>query len=150
MPDPQARAAEIILRLAARVRQDMGASFAAALDSADLDGLTSQQARTLGFIEANEAAGLSQREMADATGTRAASVSKLVGSLERDGWIERVPDPADARRKLLRVTPRGRAVVKRFEEGVWAGVTVDLTVLSDDEREELLRLLTKVDAGIAG
>lgn len=34
----------------------------------------------------------------------------LVDQLERQGYVERVPDPTDARARLVRVAPRGRAM----------------------------------------
>lgn len=34
----------------------------------------------------------------------------LVDQLERAGYVERVPDPTDARAKLVRLAPRGREV----------------------------------------
>jgi DNA-binding MarR family transcriptional regulator len=38
------------------------------------------------------------------------SMAELVGHLERHGYVERVPDPADRRAKLVRATPRGSEV----------------------------------------
>jgi DNA-binding MarR family transcriptional regulator len=38
------------------------------------------------------------------------SMAELVAHLERHGYVERVPDPADGRAKLVRATARGRAV----------------------------------------
>ena len=38
------------------------------------------------------------------------SMAELVAHLERHGYVERVPDPADGRAKLVRATDRGRAV----------------------------------------
>ncbi|MEU8237419.1 MarR family transcriptional regulator [Actinoplanes missouriensis] len=35
----------------------------------------------------------------------------LVDQLERAGYVERVPDPSDARARLVRVAGRGRAVL---------------------------------------
>jgi DNA-binding MarR family transcriptional regulator len=36
------------------------------------------------------------------------AAAKTVEGLEREGYVERVPDPADARSKIIRLTPRGR------------------------------------------
>lgn len=36
------------------------------------------------------------------------AAAKTVAALERDGYVERAADPADARAKIVRVTPRGR------------------------------------------
>ncbi|MEE1941370.1 helix-turn-helix domain-containing protein [Streptomyces sp. TRM 70361] len=38
--------------------------------------------------------------------------SKTVAELERLGYVERVPDPADARIRRVGLTPRGRAAVE--------------------------------------
>ena len=38
------------------------------------------------------------------------SMAELVAHLERHGYVERIPDPADGRAKLVRATTRGRAV----------------------------------------
>ena len=38
------------------------------------------------------------------------SMTELVAHLERHGYVERVPDPADGRAKLVRATARGREV----------------------------------------
>jgi DNA-binding MarR family transcriptional regulator len=35
----------------------------------------------------------------------------LVDQLERAGYVGRVPDPADARARLVRIAPRGQAAV---------------------------------------
>jgi DNA-binding MarR family transcriptional regulator len=45
------------------------------------------------------------------------AMAQLVEHLERHGYVERVPDPADRRAKLVRATARGRevyAVVREF------------------------------------
>jgi DNA-binding MarR family transcriptional regulator len=38
------------------------------------------------------------------------AMAQLVAHLEAQGYVERVPDPADRRAKLVRTTPRGQAV----------------------------------------
>ena len=45
------------------------------------------------------------------------SMAELVAHLERHGYVERVPDPADGRAKLVRATRRGNevyAVARQF------------------------------------
>jgi DNA-binding MarR family transcriptional regulator len=93
---------------------------------------------------------VNQRDIAEATGTRAASISSLLQGLERDGWIVRRTDPEDSRRKTVHVTAKARNLVRRFEAGVWAGSELSLAGLSPDEQTELIRLLTKLDASLSG
>ncbi len=138
--------AELIGRISLRTRQNM----ATVMDSVDLAGLTPHQARILGWIEANEASGLIQRDIADVMGTRAASVSSLLQLLERDGWIERRADPSDSRRKTLHTTTKGRAQVKRFESDIWAGSSPQLDTFTEAEADDLRRLLAKLDQELAG
>ncbi len=37
-------------------------------------------------------------------------MSQLVRAMERQGYLEQVPDPDDTRAKIIRMTPRGKAV----------------------------------------
>jgi DNA-binding MarR family transcriptional regulator len=43
------------------------------------------------------------------------SMSALVDHLEKHGYVERVPDPADARASLVRFTARGRATASTIQ-----------------------------------
>lgn len=49
-------------------------------------------------------------ELADRARMTHPSMSELVTSLARFGYLERVPDPADGRARLVRLTPDGRAL----------------------------------------
>lgn len=146
MKESAAEISELIGRISLRTRQNMGA----VMDTINLHGLTPHQARILGWVEANEARGVIQRDIADVMGTRAASVSSLLQVLERDEWIERHTDPSDSRRKTLHATAKGRELVKRFESEIWAASSPQLTTFTEAEAEELRRLLAKLDHELAG
>ena len=62
--------------------------------------------------------GLRVTDLADQARITKQSASVLVDQLERAGYVERVPDPSDARARLVVIAPRGRAVqqVARREE----------------------------------
>ncbi|MFT4295897.1 MAG: MarR family winged helix-turn-helix transcriptional regulator [Micropruina sp.] len=142
-PDPPI--AELLGRISVRLRQKMSS----AMDDFDLHGLTPHQARIVGYIEANEAKGLIQRDLTAITGTRAASVSSMLQALEADGWVERRPDPTDSRRKTVHVTAKARELVTRFESDMWASAEIPPDALTDTESAELRRLLTKLDRALA-
>jgi len=76
-------------------------------------GLTHAQYSVLASLYGLSRAGRrpSQRELGDVCGLDPMYVSKLVRALERNGLIERDPNPADPRAVQLRVTPRGLEVV---------------------------------------
>ena len=46
-------------------------------------------------------------ELAKRAGVTKQSMGEMVDALERRGYVERVPDPTDARATLIRRTPRG-------------------------------------------
>jgi DNA-binding MarR family transcriptional regulator len=50
--------------------------------------------------------------LAQRTGLTHQSVGEVVAVLEQRGYVERVPDPADGRAKLVRLTDSGRDLVR--------------------------------------
>ncbi len=57
-------------------------------------------------------------ELAERAQVTKQTASLLVAALEQQGLVERVPDPADGRARLIRFTPRGRAAALRAMEVV--------------------------------
>lgn len=55
-------------------------------------------------------------ELAEAAQVTKQTAGFLVDQLEKAGYVERVPDPSDARARLVRMAPRGRAVVALARE----------------------------------
>jgi DNA-binding MarR family transcriptional regulator len=60
--------------------------------------------------------GLRPSQLADHVGITKQSVNDLLGHLERHGYLGRVPDPADGRARVIRLTSKGR----RLEETIHA------------------------------
>ena len=90
-----------------------------ALAAAGFDDLTLAQARMFSHIAP---AGSRPTELAAAAGITKQSAGFLVDQLERAGYVERVPDPADGRARLVRIADRGarsveatRAIVAQVE-----------------------------------
>jgi DNA-binding MarR family transcriptional regulator len=50
--------------------------------------------------------------LAERLGVTQQAASKSVADLERRGYVERAPDPADARARLVGLTDRGRAAIE--------------------------------------
>jgi DNA-binding MarR family transcriptional regulator len=78
-----------------------------------------------------------------------ASVTSLLDTLERRGLVVRRPDPRDRRRLLVALTQDGGTLVKEFLPQVVALQTAVMTGLSEPQRQQLLKLLANVRAGIA-
>ena len=60
--------------------------------------------------------GLRPSQLADQAGVTKQSVNDLLGLLERQGYLERIPDSADGRARVIRLTSKGR----RLEQTIHA------------------------------
>jgi DNA-binding MarR family transcriptional regulator len=71
----------------------------------------------------------------------------VINDLEAEGFVERTPDEQDRRRNAVRLTTSGTAALKRLNARVDAAQDALLSNLSETERRELTRLLTRVVDG---
>nr|WP_022882298.1 MarR family transcriptional regulator [Gryllotalpicola ginsengisoli] len=77
------------------------------------------------------------------------SVSRLVDRLAARGWVEKTPDPRDARGTIIRLTDAGHAAFYRVAQVHGASIArVVGRALEPDELVELTRLCNKLRAGI--
>ena len=88
-------------------------------------------------------------ELADRAGVTKQTASLLVAALEREGLVERMPDPADGRARLIQLSSRGRQAAQRAMEVV-IGVEGEWTAhlgpeLTERLREALVRLREVTD-----
>ena len=86
----------------------------------------------------------SQASLGRRTRMDRSDVVAAVSELAAQGLVERAADPADRRRNVVTLTPRGTARLERLDH-VLAGVQDELLApLSGAERAELARLLTRL------
>jgi DNA-binding MarR family transcriptional regulator len=88
-------------------------------------------------------------ELAERAQVTKQTASLLVAALEREGLVERVPDPDDGRARLIRLSARGRKAAQRAMEVV-IGVEREWAEhlgpeLTDRLREGLVRLREVTD-----
>ena len=81
----------------------------AAFAAAGLDGIRPAQAVALIPLAAG---GLHASDLADQLSVSRQAVAQGVAALERHGYVTRVPDPADARARIIELTPRGRQALR--------------------------------------
>jgi DNA-binding MarR family transcriptional regulator len=127
---------ELVTRLHAAGYEDITAAHQAVFENIDRDG---SRLTTL----------------ATRSGITHQSMGELVHALEGAGYLERLPDPADGRARIIRLTPKGQALVRqalqdiREIEAAWqeqfqaAGHDIDLRTLI----EPALHALTKRPPG---
>jgi DNA-binding MarR family transcriptional regulator len=76
-------------------------------------------------------------ELADAEQVKPPTMSRIVAGLKRSRLVEIVPDPADARRKQIRATARGEAVIAAARRERILHLAAQLNRLSLAERRKL-------------
>src|SRR5688572_24863971 len=80
------------------------------------------------------------------------TMTRMLDTLEADGLVERLPDPADRRTKQLRVTPAGEkalAEIFAIADGLRLRLLDGVDTERMDELNELLVMLTeRLDAGL--
>ncbi|MDM7829962.1 MarR family winged helix-turn-helix transcriptional regulator [Cellulomonas edaphi] len=84
-------------------------------------------------------------EIAERLDVAPRSVTSKVDQAEADGHVRRIPDPTDRRATRIELTDAGRALLAAVAVQQHQGAEERLSVLSDDERAELLRLLRAVN-----
>lgn len=76
-------------------------------------GLTRAQWRVLVHLAGRE--GLNQSGLADILELDTVTLGRHIDNLERDGWLERRPDPSDRRAWLLYLTDAARPTLDKME-----------------------------------
>src|SRR5262245_6737945 len=84
-------------------------------------------------------------ELAESEGIAQPTVTTLVGRLERDGFVERRPDPGDARAVLVHLTQPGLDRLNEMRAAREALLDARLRTLTADEREVLAAALPVLD-----
>lgn len=83
-------------------------------------------------------------ELAEGANVTRATMTGLIDTLERDGFVKREPDPKDRRMMSVRLTPRAEAFLRDFLPGHFRMTAKVMATLSEAERKTLVRLLTKI------
>lgn len=75
------------------------------------------------------------------------SMTAAVNRLEKRNLVRRVQDPADGRRFLVHLTDQGRALIEEAFEQHTRNLEMILEGFTDQERDEMIRLLKKLGYG---
>lgn len=83
-------------------------------------------------------------ELAEAAGVTRATMTGLIDTLERDGFVVREPDPSDRRMLLVNLTPKAEEFLRRYLPLHFRGAREVMGALDESERKTLVHLLTKI------
>lgn len=140
--DPGAlAAAQDLLRGAKRMLGSFGAVFGTY-------GLSPGRYAVLMALDVQRPA-MAPSEIADQLGVTRATVTGLIDGLTRDGLVILTADQTDRRRKSVALTPAGESLIEAVVPDIFARMAALTASLSADERRTLVRLLGRVEDGLA-
>ncbi|GAA2038578.1 hypothetical protein GCM10009839_45210 [Catenulispora yoronensis] len=91
-----------------------------------------------------ESGPLIQKDAAARLGIDSGDMVAYVDDLLASGSVDKQRDPADRRRQILEITPKGRRVLAKAERDLDASTEETFGALSPEEREVLYGLLVRV------
>jgi DNA-binding MarR family transcriptional regulator len=103
LTDSAAQLRMAIVRMARRLRQEA---------AVEASGLTPTSTAALASIDAHGP--LTPSELAEIERVKRPTMTRTLGCLEREGLIERTPDPADGRSSLIAINASGRERLRRL------------------------------------
>jgi MarR family transcriptional regulator, transcriptional regulator for hemolysin len=105
-------------------------------------GVTRAQWWVLAYLSRHD--GMMQTQLADVLEVGKASLGDVIESLERNGWVERRPDPTDKRAKRVYLAKPAQVLIKRMTTMEDDFNSQILAELDPAERGELYRSLQKI------
>jgi DNA-binding MarR family transcriptional regulator len=142
-PDSSARATECAMNLV-RTADQLEKQIAGLLQPFDLSPATGLVLSIL--AEAVEP--VSPNLIADRLIISRASVTSLLDSLEKRGYVRRQPHHSDRRMLQIELTLAGRKVADQFRPVVHHQQKEWLNVLTDEEQAQLIQMLHRVQASL--
>ncbi len=106
--------------------------------------VTGDQGRILGFIaDRSENGFIRQKDIEERFGVNRSSVTSMLSSLERAGYILRIADPHDSRCKRVMLTERGKSTVDSIHAIIDSTDERATEGMTEDEVRTLVMLLKR-------
>lgn len=132
--DTAAKLRMAIVRTGRRLRQEA---------AAETTRLTPTSVSALATVERHGP--LTPSEIADIERVQRPTITRTLGCLEREGLVDRTPDPADGRSSLVAINAAGRERLRRLRGRKNAYLARRMRELSADEVETLERAAEILD-----
>src|ERR1700732_1353908 len=117
-----------------------------ALDEAILAALGTRHGRfvLLMLLDKHAPGEITPADLAEKTGVTRATISGLLDGLEKEGLVERYPDPENRRSVQVKLTATGQDFLDKVSPDYCRWFTSVVEPLNQDERKQLLALLEKI------
>ncbi|RSZ36229.1 MULTISPECIES: MarR family transcriptional regulator [unclassified Variovorax] len=100
------------------------------------------------LVSLKKSKALSQAELARIAQVEQPSMAQLLARMERDGLVERVPDPVDKRSRLISLTPLASRRLPKAKTLMDTHAQEALAGFSPEEVEQLTALLVRLNANV--
>lgn len=107
-------------------------------------GITSQQYNVLRILRGSRPDPLPTMEIAERMIERTPGITRLVDRLEEKGFVRRQRSPDDRRRVLCSITSEGLDLLEELDDPVDEADEEVLSMLDEDEVEELVEMLDRI------
>ena len=112
-------------------------------------GLTDAQFNILMMLKGQTENGrLNQTELGKMLLVNRSNVTGLIDRMERDGLVERIPDPEDRRVNFVQITKTGETVLIKAQALYYERVKDIISGITPDEDNQLCETLRKIRSGI--
>jgi DNA-binding MarR family transcriptional regulator len=89
-------------------------------------------------------------ELASRLGLSLPTVSGVLADLDRAGFVQRHPDPADRRRTIVQIAPGKAAVIGAWLDGAASPLARVLDKLAPSEQEAFLKAMNLLETELSG
>lgn len=87
-------------------------------------------------------------DLADRANVARATMTGLIDTLERDGFVKREHAPNDRRMMLVRLTAEGRSFLERILPEYFRRIATVMSRLTEAERKTLVTLMGKIEQAV--
>lgn len=113
-------------------------------------GLSQARLIILVLLDGAENGSLRSSDLADHAKVSRATMTGLLDTMEKGGWIARAQDPHDRRSFRVKITAKGEALLARVKPEFMKWTQGVLSILTASERKQLVKLLHKTQSAFAG
>lgn len=107
------------------------------------------QTQIFTIITIAEGAPIRLSELSQKLNISAPTVTGIVDRLEKMRYVRRIPDRADRRAINVDLTPKGRALAKKFKSTITSKWKELLARLPEQEQEQYAAILRKIQRGMS-
>jgi MarR family transcriptional regulator for hemolysin len=93
---------------------------------------------------------LSQKRIAEIIGVEQPTMAATLARMERDGFIERTPDPADKRSALVSLSANAQTKLAVVENAIDETNNQAFSLLSKAERKQFFEIMGKIVTALGG